>query len=247
MDTGYEKLRKDSPEISNDYYRKLIGALLYLSVNTRPDISAPVALLAQHIKGTKQVDWDEAQRVCRYLKGTIHYKLKLSDHGEQVQTLIGYADANWAEDRITRISNSGYIFKYFGGAISWVCRKQDIVTTSSTAAEIVALHEASIKCVWIRKLLEFFNEHQSQPTIINEDNQSCIKIMINGRHTDGSKHIDTKYLKAKELMEKLLLMFEYCPTELNAADILTKPLGGQRTKTLASMIGLITEDPTCHQ
>lgn len=56
MDTDYEKNRVESVEIRNDFYSKLIGKLLYVSINLRPDISAPVAKLAQHIKGTRQID-----------------------------------------------------------------------------------------------------------------------------------------------------------------------------------------------
>lgn len=53
MDTGYEKLRPASAKKNSKQYSRLIGALLYVSVNTRPDIAAPVALLAQHIEQKK--------------------------------------------------------------------------------------------------------------------------------------------------------------------------------------------------
>ncbi|XP_015119301.1 uncharacterized protein LOC107042669 [Diachasma alloeum] len=147
MDTGYEKLRADSSKIMNKYYDKLIGALLYLSINTRHDIAAPVAILAQHIKGITQVDWEELQRICRYLKGTIHYEFKLSNRHDDELKLVGYADAKWAEDRETRQSNSGYIFKDLGGTISWASKRQECMTTSSTEAEIVALYKPSTECI----------------------------------------------------------------------------------------------------
>lgn len=118
MDPGYEKLSVDSQEIKSDHYTRLIGALLLISVHSRPDISALIALLAQHIKQTKQVDWIEVQRVCRYLKGTIDYELKLSHHGDPERRLLAYADANWSEDRDTRKSNSGFVIKLFGGTIA---------------------------------------------------------------------------------------------------------------------------------
>lgn len=56
--------------------------------------------------------------------------------------LIDHADASWAEDQADRKSNSGYIFKLFGGLISWACRKQTCVALSSMEAEYVALAEA---------------------------------------------------------------------------------------------------------
>lgn len=69
MDPRYEKLRVTLPKFDNTNYQKLVGSLLYICVNTRPDISAPVCLLSQHIKDLKMVDWNELKIVCRYLKG----------------------------------------------------------------------------------------------------------------------------------------------------------------------------------
>lgn len=241
MDTGYEKERPNSPEIKSGHYNKLIGALLYVSVNTRPDISAPVALLAQHIKDTRQIDWNEAQRICRYLKGTINYELKLSNVNEE-QGLIVYADANWAEDRENRKSNTGYVVKIFGGTVSWTCKKQDCVSTSSTEAEIIALSEASKECVAIRNILKFLNEERDGPTTIFEDNQSCINNIHSVGKSPQTKHIDSKYLYTKELIKNGIVNVIYCPSAENLADILTKALGPQKTRALALKIGLITEE-----
>lgn len=55
--------------------------------------------------------------------------------------------------------------------MNWTCRKQDCVSGSSTEAEIIAL-SAYREAVWLKKLLEFFDEKQDKATIIFEDNQS---------------------------------------------------------------------------
>ncbi|XP_053596156.1 uncharacterized protein LOC128668030 [Microplitis demolitor] len=125
MDPGYMKMRDMTPNIFNTTYQKLIGSLLYLSVNTKPDITAPVAILSQHIKDTKQQDWNEIQRIIRYLKNTSEYELLLSDSTATDKQLLGYADVNWAESRTDRKSNSRYLFKFMGGTISWSCKEQD--------------------------------------------------------------------------------------------------------------------------
>ncbi|KAG5872584.1 hypothetical protein JTB14_035564 [Gonioctena quinquepunctata] len=65
------------------------------------------------------------------------------DKKELKEPLIGYADADWAEDSLDRKSNSGYIFKMNGGTISWASRKQTVVAISTAESEFVALTEAS--------------------------------------------------------------------------------------------------------
>lgn len=225
MDTNYEKNRVDSPEIKIDYYSKLIGKLLYIAINSRPNISAPVAILAQHITGTQKIDWNELQRICRYLKATKNYKLRLSSSSSNVQEFFGYADANWAEDQASRKSNTGYLFKSFNGTISWASKKQTCVSVSLTEAEIVSLSEASRECVLIRKLLEFLDHPQNSATIIFEDNQGCLSNIHAPGLNPRSKHIDTQYFYTRDLEEKGIIKATYCPTDVNQADILTKPLG----------------------
>ncbi|XP_053597499.1 uncharacterized protein LOC128668457 [Microplitis demolitor] len=238
MDPGYFKIRNLTPLMSTTIYQKLIGSLLYLSVNTRPDISAPVVILSQHIKDIRRQNWNELQRVIRYLKNTKSYELQLSDTSAANKNLIGYADANWAESRQDRKSNSGYLFMFLGGAISWSCKKQDCVSVSSTEAEIVALAEASKEAVWIRQVLEFMRKTQLTPTIINEDNQSCINSHRSSGFSQRTKHIDTRHYFARDLEDKNVIKLKYCPSEFNLADILTKPVRAVRLITMVNKIGL---------
>ena len=94
LDQEYVKIRSEEPLMpSNEKYQQLIGALLYLAVNTRPDISASVTILSQHNKQPTIMDWKEAKRVTRYLKRTKFYELRLGQWNGP-QGLIGFADAD---------------------------------------------------------------------------------------------------------------------------------------------------------
>ena len=53
--------------------------------------------------------------------------------------LFGYVDLEYAGDISIRRFTGGYIFMAAGAFISWVFRRQQIVTLSSTEAEYVAL------------------------------------------------------------------------------------------------------------
>lgn len=227
MEIGYYKSPSETSRklVNNKDYQKLLGCLLYISINTRPDITASVNILAQKTSSPSQEDWEQLKRVVRYLKGTSELKLKLSDNGGvNGEELFGYSDANWAEDKETRKSNSGYVFFLNGGVISWSCRKQTCVSLSSTEAEFIALSDTCQETIWLRRLLVDMHEAMKNPTLIYEDNQSCLKIIKEEKFSNRTKHIDTRFHFVKDHVEKGHIHCKFCPTEIMIADILTKPL-----------------------
>jgi hypothetical protein len=123
-------------------------------------LAVATSILSRKISKTTEADWEEVKRIIRYLKFTRKFRLKLGtsevlmNHDDNI--LIGYVDADWVGDVTDRKSNSGYLFRLFGGSISWSSRKQQCVSLSSTEAECVALSEACQEGVWITRLLKDF-------------------------------------------------------------------------------------------
>ena len=50
----------------------------------------------------------------------------------KVTDVHGFVDASWDVDLDRRISTSGYVFNLFGGVISWMSKRQDVVALSTT-------------------------------------------------------------------------------------------------------------------
>lgn len=239
IDTGYYKLDGEVLD-SNDEYRRLIGMLLYVSTNTRPDIAASVSILSQRVEKPRDVDMNEVKRLIRYLKGTKTLKLQLSTtDGEK--RVVTYSDSDWAEDKKDRKSNSGWYVQHNGGTIDWSSKKQTIVALSSAEAEYVALTEAAKEVIWVRRIAEHFGDVNDEPTKILTDSQSAMAMIKNGKHSNRTKHIDTKYHFVKDLVERKIINLEYHPTETNIADMLTKPLGGNKIQQLRTLAKL-TDD-----
>lgn len=240
MDQNYEKSVSTNLLQDNSKYRQLIGRLLYISVNTRPDIAASVSILAQKVSTPSQEDWTQLKRVVKYLKSTADMKLKLSNIGIQENSALhAYVDANWAEDRTTRKSNSGYVFLLNGAVVSWCCRKQTCVSLSSTEAEYVALAEACQEALWMRQLLKDMNQVVTTATTIYEDNQGCLCLTKSGKFSNRTKHIDTKFHFVKDCVDKQLIECKYCPTDLMVADLLTKPLPPKRHSILRQKCNVV--------
>lgn len=234
---GYFKLDHNSKSSVEQHklYRKLIGMLLYLANHSRPDISASVSILSQHVNSPSQTDMNELKRIIRYLKKTKDLELKLNDMSLSDHKLECFSDANWAEDRETRKSNTGYFFKLNGGAISWCCRKQNLVTLSSTEAEYVALAETCKEAIWIQHIVNFFEPYNETCLTINTDSQSCIKMVQNDKFSNNTKHIDTRLHFIKDLVRQKKVQLKYVPTTDNIADLFTKPLGPTRIEYLRKL------------
>lgn len=241
LDQGYFKFTGLDYLDNNHEYRQLIGMLLYLTTHSRPDVAACVNILSQCVSKPRQVDLLELRRVIRYLKSTATLKLRLS-YEVLPQELFAYSDANWAECPTTRKSNTCLICFFNGGPVSWCCRKQTLVTCSSTEAEYVALSETCKEVIWIKKLIEMFATDNS-PTLIFTDSQSCIKYIDTDKFSNRSKHIDIKRFFAKDCVSKKLVHLVYIETAENIADLLTKPLGAIRLAYLRSLAGLIDDVP----
>lgn len=241
LDTGYQKQEGELLD-TNEEFRKLIGMLLYLVTNTRPDIAASVSILSKNVQKPRDNDMLEVKRVIRYLKGTRDLKLQLNDT-KQVEVLHAYSDASWAEDKDDRKSTTGYYCSVNGGAISWSSRKQNIVTLSSCEAEYVALTETCKEVTWLREIASAFEIKNNGPTTIFTDSQSCIAIIENQKFSNRTKHIDARYHFIKDQVGSGRIKLIYCPTNDNIADLMTKPLGFIKMEALRTMAGLSTHNP----
>src|SRR5258705_13864718 len=104
--------------------------------------------------------------------------------------LVGYTDANWANDCANRHSISGYVFLYAGGAVSWMSKQQSTVATSSTHAEYIATAKAAKELVWLRCLLTELQEEVPGPTVLHIDNRTANILARNPINHAATKHID---------------------------------------------------------
>lgn len=235
MDPGYAQQKEEEPFENQEIYQSLIGSLLYLSTNTRPDIAICTSMLGRKTSSPTKLDWTEGKRVLKYLKGTIDHSLVLKSTGCDLECFV---DADWASDATDRKSNSGFLIKLGGSTIEWSSKKQKLVSLSSSEAEFIALAECCQELLWILKLMDSFGVGVKSPIKINEDNQSCIKIAEKQNFERRSKHIETKFNFVKDLITTNKIKLIYCPTEEMIADILTKPLQSTKIQKFRAMMGM---------
>lgn len=104
--TNKEEITKDEKDYMRD--RNLIGSLLYIARNTRPDILYVITKLAQFVNNARKLHWNAAKRVMRYLNGTkemaLHYEYL--DEVDKCNFRF-YSDSDWANGPIDRKSVAG--------------------------------------------------------------------------------------------------------------------------------------------
>ena len=160
-------------------------------------------------------------------------------------TLKGYADFGYLSDPHKARSQTGYVFTCGNIAISWRSTKQTLVATSSDHFEIIALHEASRECVWLRSVAHHIRNAcgfpliTSIPTTIYEDNAVCIEQIKEGFiKGDRTKHISPKFFFTQELQKSHEIEVKKIRSSDNVADLFTKALPSSTFKKLTYDIGM---------
>lgn len=229
--------RRTDSYIGESYpYQNLIGCLMYLMVNSRPDIAYAVSYLSQFNTCYTKELWVAAKRVLQYLKGTINYSLVYRRDGK---SLKGFCDADWANCPIDRRSYTGYIFQLGGSPVSWESKKQPTVALSSAEAEYMALTSATKEACYLRRFIYEITGKMSS-VVLASDSQSAISLVKNPVHHNRTKHIDTKFHFIREKVSNNIVNLEYLSSSELPADVLTKPLGPIAHKRCTFCIGLGT-------
>ena len=77
----------------------------------------------------------------------------------------------------------------------------------------------------MRMLQDLELAHPDRPMQIAEDNSACISQAEAGiRHVRNAKHYEVKLRFLQDLVVRKKIQFVYCPTDLQLADFMTKPL-----------------------
>ncbi|GKF91108.1 hypothetical protein Tco_0274809 [Tanacetum coccineum] len=128
----------------------MIGSLMYLTAS-RSNIMFAVCVCARHQVTPKECHLHAVKRIFRYLKG--QPLLGLWYLKESPFDLVAYSDSDYDGDNQDRKSTTGGCQFLGRRLISWQCKKQTIVATSTTEAEYVAAASGCRQVLWIQNQL----------------------------------------------------------------------------------------------
>jgi len=251
--------RQGHPREDTWNYRSVIGKLNYLAQNTRPDISFAVHQCARYSNSPTALHELAVKRIGRYLLLTRDKGLIMKPKPDF--RLDMYVDADFtglwhrdhAELRECALSRTGFIITYCGCPIHWVSKLQSEIALSTTESEYIALSMATRELLPLRRIVQELHQHSFIATPIDpnfshtktstlkasqvfEDNASCIILAYSDGTKPRTKHLSLKWHHFKDQIRNGCIVLTKVASNLNWADILTKPLCSPKHNTLRHMI-----------
>ncbi|GJZ79991.1 putative ribonuclease H-like domain-containing protein [Tanacetum coccineum] len=225
----------DADDVDEHLYRSMIGSLMYLTAS-RPDIMFAVCACARFQVSPKTSHLLAVKRIFRYLKGKPSLGLWYSK--DSPLELVAYTDSDYAGATLDRKSTTGGCQFLGNRLISWQCKKQTVVATSTTEAEYVAAASCCGQVLWIQNQLLDYG-YNFMNTVIYIDNTSTICIIENPVQHSKTKHIEIRHHFIRDCNAKKLIQMAKIDTQLNVADLLTKGFDAGRFQYLVSSIGML--------
>ena len=244
------------------HFAELVGALIYISITCRPDISCAVGLASKGMHGPQKIHLLYLEGLLRYLKK--HKDLKLvykrgnafrqfartlsqayPEMGELHNCpIVGLSDANFAppvkakEERMR--STSGRCFFVFNFLVSWSSKRQSLTPSSTMQAELIAASAASDMGIWFYNLscsLPFvFGPSKAIPLLL--DNLAALSVANHPKHDPATRHICLREFRIRDAHEFGQVRPYFCPGAQNCADHFTKLLDTVVHSRLLRVLGM---------
>ncbi len=188
-------------------YASIIGMLMFIANNTRPDIAYATHQCARFTHAPKHSHALAIKKIIRYLAGTLDKGLIIKPSKEF--SIDCYADADFAglygyedsQDPVCVKSRTGYVLLLADCPLLWVSKLQTLVASSTMEAEYIALSTAIRDVIPMRRLMTLACDtifgRGSYParmySSIFEDNNGALQLARAPRMTPRTKHYGIRY------------------------------------------------------
>ena len=231
-------------------YNSVVGMLMFLANNTRPDIAYAVHQCARFSHSPKASHSLAVKRIVRYLKGTSTDGIIMKPNKEL--TVDCYIDADFAglygtedsQDPICAKSRTGYVLLLAGCPLMWVSKLQSEIASSTMEAEYIALSQAMRDLIPVRRLLQSIcdsvlpdkSQSARMHSSVFEDNNGALQLARAPRITPRTKHYAIKYHFFRENIKAGEIKLYKVETSKHKADIFTKGLVLQLFETIRKLL-----------
>ncbi|KAD4585747.1 hypothetical protein E3N88_23348 [Mikania micrantha] len=153
----------------------MIGSLIYLTAS-RPDIVFATSICARYQSKPKVSHLIAVKRILRYLKGTPDTGLWYPK--DDNFSFKAYSDSDYRGCKTDAKSTTGGAQFLGERLVSWQCKKQTSVATSTCEAEYVVAASCCSQVLWIQQQMRDYGLN-FLTTPIHVDNEAAIAITKN--------------------------------------------------------------------
>ena len=233
-------------------YQSFMGGMVWLSINTRPDLSVATSLLAQFQVDPSEGHWEASKYVMKYLRGTVTHGIRFCQHPEQDKlygqiawpvpdeenSTFGITDSCWGpqdasqplpEGEETRLVTSqevksiqGGMLIRNGGPIWWKASREQLTSRSSCEAEVKAMDMTTKETCHLRHLLRDLGLTTNSPVPIYNDNKGAVQWAEHGAVTKKLRHLNIREIAVMDSVRDKEIRVFHIPGKENWADLLTK-------------------------
>jgi hypothetical protein len=207
-------------------YRQLVGALLWLMLNTRPDLAHAVTFCARWCQ-------NPTYGACYVLCYLMTYVVSTKDRGLRFAKpgcldLHAITDAALGADPIKRRSLGAWDIFGCGGPIAWGVKLMPEVCTSSMQGEYQTYYYAVTALVFIFNLMQEIGLQLTHRIPLFTDADAARAAALNPAHHQRTKHIELKYHFIRQFCDddddndKAFISMERLPKEAMITDVQTK-------------------------
>jgi hypothetical protein len=237
------KTRDDVAKLDEEragLFHRITAQLLFASQRARPDLRTVVSFLTKRVQNPDEDDYKKLARAIRYVRRTKFLRLRVEAH--RLDRNHWFIDGAFAVHPDMK-SHTGAYMTFGKGMVNGASSAQKINTTSSTEAEVVAVHDNMPAILWTKYFMDA-QGYPMQPSVVHQDNQSAILLGTNGKGSSGkrTRHMNIRYFFVADVQERKEITMEYCPTDEMIGDFFTKPLQGAKFRRFRNIIMNITED-----
>ena len=237
------KVRDSAPKLNEEraeLFHRVTAQMLFVAQCGRPDLRTAISFLTKRVQAPDEDDYKKLVRAIKYIRRTKF--LRLTIEATYLDQNHWFVDGAFTVHEDMKSHTSAYMT--FGkGMIDGSSRTQQINTTSSTEAEVVAVHENMAAILWTRYFLEV-QGYPLLPSILHQGNIAAELLQTNGRASSSkrTRHMNIRYFFAADVPKRNHITIQHCPTNEMIGDFFTKPVGGAKFRRFRNIIMNINHD-----
>ena len=201
-------------------YASAVGCLMYAMVLTKSYITYVISVVNRYMSNPGKEHWKAVRWILRYLRGTSGHGLIYGGQRKYDNLIVGYVDADYAEDLDGRRSLIGYLLTYNNCTINWKAHLQSIVALLITEAKYTAIAKVIKEAIWLKGMLKELGVNQR--SVVMHCDSKCLS--KNQTYHERTKHIDIKLHFIRLEVSKATIKLQEIHTNDNVADMLTKAI-----------------------